>query len=87
MSPPLGLTRFWPMPFNDLIIRMDEKLSVTSIAITHDLKSAYKIADRLQCSIREGLLRSGLRKPSRTLRIRLSGSSSRGVPWAQFQMI
>jgi phospholipid/cholesterol/gamma-HCH transport system ATP-binding protein len=32
---------------NGLIIQMREKLSVTSIAITHDMRSAYKIADRI----------------------------------------
>src|SRR4030065_367040 len=32
---------------NDLIVQMREKLKVTSIAITHDMKSAYKIGDRI----------------------------------------
>jgi phospholipid/cholesterol/gamma-HCH transport system ATP-binding protein len=32
---------------NDLIIQMKEKLGVTSITITHDMKSAYKIGDRI----------------------------------------
>ena len=32
---------------NELIVRMREQLKVTSIAITHDMKSAYKIADRI----------------------------------------
>ena len=32
---------------NELIIQMKERLSVTSIAITHDMKSAYKIGDRI----------------------------------------
>jgi phospholipid/cholesterol/gamma-HCH transport system ATP-binding protein len=30
-----------------LIVQMREKLQVTSIAITHDMVSAYKIADRI----------------------------------------
>jgi phospholipid/cholesterol/gamma-HCH transport system ATP-binding protein len=32
---------------NDLIVQMRERLNVTSIAITHDMKSAYKIGDRI----------------------------------------
>ncbi|MBS1114172.1 MAG: yrbF, partial [Nitrospirae bacterium] len=32
---------------NDLIVEMRERLSVTSVAITHDMNSAYKIADRI----------------------------------------
>ena len=32
---------------NDLIIEMKQKLLVTSVAITHDMRSAYKIADRI----------------------------------------
>jgi phospholipid/cholesterol/gamma-HCH transport system ATP-binding protein len=46
-EPTTGLDPILADAINDLIIRMDEKLSVTSIAITHDLKSAYKIADRI----------------------------------------
>ena len=29
------------------MIRVREKLGVTGIAVTHDMKSAYKIADRI----------------------------------------
>jgi phospholipid/cholesterol/gamma-HCH transport system ATP-binding protein len=32
---------------NDLIIKMNEELNVTSVTITHDMKSAYKIADTI----------------------------------------
>jgi phospholipid/cholesterol/gamma-HCH transport system ATP-binding protein len=32
---------------NDLIVRLKEQLHVTAIAITHDMTSAYKIADRI----------------------------------------
>jgi phospholipid/cholesterol/gamma-HCH transport system ATP-binding protein len=32
---------------NDLILRMHERLRVTSITVTHDLRSAYKIANRI----------------------------------------
>jgi phospholipid/cholesterol/gamma-HCH transport system ATP-binding protein len=32
---------------NELIIRLKQQLKMTSIAITHDMTSAYKIADRI----------------------------------------
>jgi phospholipid/cholesterol/gamma-HCH transport system ATP-binding protein len=32
---------------NDLIIDLQKKLSVTAVAVTHDLQSAYKIGTRL----------------------------------------
>ena len=32
---------------NDLIVEMKQRLSVTSIAFTHDMQSAYKIGDRI----------------------------------------
>jgi phospholipid/cholesterol/gamma-HCH transport system ATP-binding protein len=32
---------------NDLIIALKRKLGVTAIVITHDMKSAFKISDRI----------------------------------------
>jgi phospholipid/cholesterol/gamma-HCH transport system ATP-binding protein len=46
-EPTTGIDPVMADAINELIIRMREKLSVTSIAITHDMKSAYKIADRI----------------------------------------
>ena len=46
-EPTAGIDPVVADAINELIIRMKEKLSVTSIAITHDMKSAYKIADRI----------------------------------------
>ena len=46
-EPTTGLDPILADAINDLIIQMREKLNVTSIAITHDMKSAYKIADRI----------------------------------------
>ncbi len=46
-EPTTGLDPITADAINDLIIEMREKLSVTSVAITHDMKSAYKIADRI----------------------------------------
>ncbi len=46
-EPTTGIDPVMADAINELIIRMREKLNVTSIAITHDMKSAYKIADRI----------------------------------------
>ena len=32
---------------NDLILDLQKKLKVTSIVVTHDMKSAYKVASRI----------------------------------------
>jgi len=46
-EPTTGLDPIMADAINDLITEMREKLNVTSVAITHDIKSAYKIADRI----------------------------------------
>jgi len=46
-EPTTGIDPIMADAINELIIQMKEKLRITSIAITHDMKSAYKIADRI----------------------------------------
>jgi phospholipid/cholesterol/gamma-HCH transport system ATP-binding protein len=46
-EPTTGIDPVMADAINELIIQMKEKLNVTSIAITHDMKSAYKIGDRI----------------------------------------
>lgn len=46
-EPTTGLDPIMADAINELIVEMREKLRVTSVAITHDIKSAYKIADRI----------------------------------------
>jgi len=46
-EPTTGLDPIMADAINDLIIKMREELSVTSVTITHDMKSAYKIADTI----------------------------------------
>jgi phospholipid/cholesterol/gamma-HCH transport system ATP-binding protein len=46
-EPTTGLDPIMADAINDLIVEMREKISVTSVAITHDMQSAYKIADRI----------------------------------------
>jgi len=46
-EPTTGLDPIMADAINDLIIEMRERLNITSIAITHDMKSAFKIADTI----------------------------------------
>jgi len=46
-EPTTGLDPIMADVINELIIRMKEVYKVTSLTITHDMKSAYKIADRI----------------------------------------
>lgn len=61
-EPTTGLDPIMSDVINDLIVRIREKLKITSIAVTHDMKSAYKISNRI-AMIYEGCL-GGVGTPS-----------------------
>ncbi len=46
-EPTTGLDPITADAINHLIIETQRKLNVTSIVVTHDMTSAYKIADRI----------------------------------------
>lgn len=46
-EPTTGLDPIMADVINDLIVEVREKLKVTSIVVTHDMKSAYKISNRI----------------------------------------
>jgi phospholipid/cholesterol/gamma-HCH transport system ATP-binding protein len=46
-EPTTGIDPIMADVINELIIRLRNTLSITSIAVTHDMVSAYKIADRI----------------------------------------
>jgi phospholipid/cholesterol/gamma-HCH transport system ATP-binding protein len=46
-EPTTGLDPIMADVINELIRRLQNSLSITSVAVTHDIKSAYKIGDRL----------------------------------------
>ena len=46
-EPTTGLDPVRADVINELIIKLQRELNVTSIAVTHDMASAYKIADRI----------------------------------------
>jgi len=46
-EPTTGVDPIMGDAINDLIVELHNKLKVTAIAVTHDMTSAYKIADRI----------------------------------------
>jgi len=46
-EPTTGLDPIRADTINELILKLKRELGVTTIAVTHDMKSAYKIADRI----------------------------------------
>ena len=46
-EPTTGLDPIMSDVISDLIINLREHLKVTSVVVTHDMKSAYKVADRI----------------------------------------
>ena len=46
-EPTTGLDPITSDIINDLIVELNEKLKVTSITVTHDMKSAFKIANKI----------------------------------------
>jgi phospholipid/cholesterol/gamma-HCH transport system ATP-binding protein len=58
-EPTTGLDPMTADAINDLIIEMRERLSVTSVAITHDMHSAYKIADNISMLYEGKIIQTG----------------------------
>ena len=46
-EPTTGLDPIMSDVISDLIINLRQHLKITSVVVTHDMKSAYKIADRI----------------------------------------
>lgn len=46
-EPTTGLDPITSDVINELILKLQKELAITSVVVTHDMKSAYKIADRI----------------------------------------
>jgi phospholipid/cholesterol/gamma-HCH transport system ATP-binding protein len=46
-EPTSGLDPVMSNQINDLVVRMQQLLRVTSVVVTHDMESAYRIANRI----------------------------------------
>lgn len=58
-EPTTGIDPIMSDAVNDLIIDMKQKLHITSIAVTHDMVSAYKIADRIAMMYEGKIVQAG----------------------------
>ncbi len=58
-EPTTGIDPIMADAINDLIIKMREELRVTSVTITHDMQSAYKIADRIAFLYQGSIIETG----------------------------
>jgi len=61
-EPTTGIDPVRADAINTLIRRLHDKLEVTSIAVTHDMVSAYKIADRISMLYQGRIVESGTPK-------------------------
>ena len=65
-EPTTGLDPIMAATINDLIVQLREDLGITSISITHDMTSAYKIADRIAMLYKGKIIESGTPEEIRT---------------------
>lgn len=67
-EPSAGLDPVTVATIDDLIISLSKKLGVTSVVVTHDMASAFRIADRMVMLHAGKILRIGTRQEFETLR-------------------
>lgn len=65
-EPTTGLDPITSDAINDLIIKLQKRLGVTSIVVTHDMPSAFKIADRIAMLNRGKIVYTGTVQEVRT---------------------
>ena len=58
-EPTSGLDPVMSAKIDELIIKMKNELKVTSIVVTHDMESAYRIADRIAMIYKGSVLQCG----------------------------
>lgn len=84
-EPTTGLDPIMADVINDLILSLQRELHVTSISITHDMTSAYKIADRIAMLYQGRIIEVGTPEEIRNtsnqiVRQFISGSSRGPIP-------
>lgn len=67
-EPTTGIDPIMGDVINDLIITLRDKLKVTSVVVTHDMVSAYKVADRIAMLYNGKILEVGSPQEIRTSR-------------------
>jgi phospholipid/cholesterol/gamma-HCH transport system ATP-binding protein len=58
-EPSTGIDPIRADAINDLILQLTKEMNVTSIVITHDMSSAYKVADRIAMLYNGGIVECG----------------------------
>jgi phospholipid/cholesterol/gamma-HCH transport system ATP-binding protein len=58
-EPTTGIDPIMGDIINDLIIALRDRLKVTSVVVTHDMRSAYKVADRIAMLYNGSILEAG----------------------------
>ena len=58
-EPTTGIDPIMADTINDLIIALRDRLKVTSVVVTHDMRSAYKVADRIAMLYNGAILQVG----------------------------
>ena len=58
-EPTTGIDPIMGDIINDLIIALRDRLKVTSVVVTHDMRSAYKVADRIAMLYNGAILEAG----------------------------
>ena len=58
-EPTTGIDPIMGDIINDLIIALRDRLKVTSVVVTHDMRSAYKVADRIAMLYNGGIVEVG----------------------------
>ncbi len=64
-EPTSGLDPVMSNQINELIMRMQKVLGVTSVVVTHDMESAYMIADRIAMLFEGRIIETGTREEIR----------------------
>ncbi len=67
-EPSAGLDPVTSIAIDELIMDLSRKLQVTSIVVTHDMDSAFRIADRMVMLDKGGVLKIGTRQEFEALR-------------------
>jgi phospholipid/cholesterol/gamma-HCH transport system ATP-binding protein len=65
-EPTSGLDPVTTAVIDELILRMKEELGVTSLVITHDMQSAYRVSDRIAMLFEGRVLEEGTPEEIRT---------------------
>ena len=79
-EPSAGLDPIVAAELDELILLLKETFQMTVIVVTHELPSAFRIADRIAMLYQGAFLRSERKMKSAIARIRRYGSSSIAYP-------